>query len=110
MTLIRDQRRTRQRSAGAVRDRFHRPGKGTWPTVARATVFIVLLGILWRTVRYALAIPLWGDEAFVAVTLLERGFAGLSRPPEFYQIVPPGSSGASGWSFARSARANTRYD
>jgi hypothetical protein len=33
---------------------------------------------------------LWGDEAFVAVTLLERDFAGLSHPPEFYQIVPPG--------------------
>jgi hypothetical protein len=50
----------------------------------------VILGLAWRTVRYALAFPLWGDEAFVAVTVLERDFAGLSRPPEFYQIVPPG--------------------
>ena len=36
------------------------------------------------------AFPLWGDEAFVALTLIMRDFAGLSRPPEFFQIVPPG--------------------
>ena len=80
MTLIRGERPTRQRVARAVRDRFHRPGKGTWPTVARATVFIVLLGMFWRTVRYALAFPLWGDEAFVAVTLLERELRGAVAP------------------------------
>jgi uncharacterized membrane protein len=61
-----------------------------WPTVAQATGVVVTVGLIWRTVRYALGFPLWGDEAFVAVTLLERDFGGLSRPPEFYQIVPPG--------------------
>jgi hypothetical protein len=66
------------------------PGRHSWPTVALATACVVFLGLLWRTVRYALGFPLWGDEAFVAVTVLERDFAGLSRPPEFYQIVPPG--------------------
>jgi hypothetical protein len=41
-------------------------------------------------VRYALAFPLWGDEAFVAVNVLVRDFAGLARPPEFFQVVPLG--------------------
>jgi hypothetical protein len=65
---------------------------GRWArlTVTGATAILVILGLAWRTLRYALAFPLWGDEAFVAVTVLERDFAGLSRPPEFYQIVPPG--------------------
>ena len=40
--------------------------------------------------RYALAFPLWGDEAFVAVNFLTRDFAGLARPLEYFQIVPPG--------------------
>jgi hypothetical protein len=68
-----------------------REAAGRWrrPGVAQATLVLVILGLLWRTVRYALCFPLWGDEAFVAVTLLERDFAGLSRPPEFYQVVPP---------------------
>jgi hypothetical protein len=59
-----------------------------------------MLGLLWRTFRYALCFPLWGDEAFVAVTLLERDFWELSRPPEFYQIVPPAFLGAE-WLVAR---------
>ncbi len=61
-----------------------------WLTIARATTLTLILGLAWRTLRYLLAFPLWGDEAFVGVTMLERDFAGLSRPPEFYQIVPPG--------------------
>ncbi len=65
-------------------------GRCSWSTVALATFIVLMLGLFWRTLRYALGFPLWGDEAFVAVTLLERDFAGLSRPPEFYQIVPPG--------------------
>src|SRR5438445_1040312 len=62
----------------------------TWPTVAQATLVTVVLGLVWRTVRYSLAFPLWGDEAFVAVNLLARDLAGLARPLEFFQVVPPG--------------------
>ncbi len=65
-------------------------GRWGWPTVARATGAVLALGLLWRTLRYVLCFPLWGDEAFVAVNLLERDWWGLWRPPEFYQIVPPG--------------------
>src|SRR5262249_20942229 len=70
------------------------PSRFTWPKVAQATLIAVVLGLVWRTVRYALAFPLWGDEAFVAVTTLVRDFAGLARLPEFFQVVPPGFLGA----------------
>lgn len=69
-----------------------RPSPARWGrrTAARVTWALVILGLGWRTLRYELAFPMWGDEAFVAVTLQERDLADLSRPPEFYQIVPPG--------------------
>jgi hypothetical protein len=56
----------------------------------RATLLVVCAGLFWRTVRYGLAFPLWGDEAYVAVNLLTRDLAGLSRPLEYFQIAPPG--------------------
>src|SRR5262245_34344114 len=90
MTLVRAERRTHRWAARHNRSRPTMPGRFSWSAVTRATVSVMLLGMLWRTARYALAFPLWGDEAFVAVTLLERDLAGLSHPPEFYQIVPPG--------------------
>ena len=57
--------------------------------IGRATVAVLMLGLGWRGIRYATDQPLWGDEAYVASTILERDFVGLIRPPEFYQIVPP---------------------
>ena len=82
--------RERPRVSGALRDHPPTPGRRRWPTIGLATFLIVVLGLLWRTLRYALEFPMWGDEAFVAVTLMERDLAGLLQPPEFYQIVPPG--------------------
>ena len=84
------QARERRRVTGVLRNRPTTAGRRPWPTIALATFLIVVLGLLWRAVRYALVFPLWGDEAFVAVTLLERDLVGLLQPPEFYQIVPPG--------------------
>ena len=57
---------------------------------SRAALLVVALGLLWRVVRYYLAFPLWSDEAFVAVNFLTRDLAGLGRPLDFDQIVPPG--------------------
>ena len=61
-----------------------------WPSLGAATLIVVVAGLFWRTVRYALAFPLWGDEAYVAVNLLTRDFAGLARPLSIFQIAPPG--------------------
>lgn len=51
---------------------------------------LLALHLVWRTVRYALDFPLWGDEAFVAVNLDARGFGGLFAPLEYGQIAPLG--------------------
>ena len=54
-------------------------------------VLVLLAGLGWRVGRYAANWPLWGDEAFVAVNMAERDFAGMLRPPlEYSQIVPLG--------------------
>jgi Dolichyl-phosphate-mannose-protein mannosyltransferase len=61
-----------------------------WRAVPIATLAIVLVGLVWRIVRYSLAFPLWGDEAFLAVNFLTRDLPGLARPLEFGQVAPPG--------------------
>jgi Dolichyl-phosphate-mannose-protein mannosyltransferase len=61
-----------------------------WPSLATATLLVVVAGLFWRTVRYLLAFPLWGDEAYVAVNFLTRDLVGLTRPLEYFQIAPPG--------------------
>jgi len=56
--------------------------------LSHALLALVLLGLAWRTIRYALGFPIWGDEAFVAVNFVERDFAGMIRPLIYGQIVP----------------------
>ncbi len=63
---------------------------GRTPTIAQLTVTLVILGVAWRTLRYLLAFPYWGDESFVVVSFLTRDFAGMIRPLEWGQIVPLG--------------------
>lgn len=58
--------------------------------LAAATLAAVAAGVLFRVVRYAANWPLWGDEAFLAVSLITRDFAGLARPLEYFQIAPVG--------------------
>ena len=74
----------------------------------RAALAFVGLGVLLRVARYALDFPLWWDEAFVAVNLLRRDYAGLLRPLDYGQVCPllflwveraaVGICGFSGWS------------
>jgi hypothetical protein len=58
--------------------------------LAIATLAVVAAGALFRLVRFAANWPLWGDEAFVAVNLITRDFAGLTRPLDYFQITPVG--------------------
>jgi 4-amino-4-deoxy-L-arabinose transferase-like glycosyltransferase len=53
-----------------------------------ATKAFVWLGVLLRVVTFALNFPLWGDEAFVAVNLITRGYLDLLRPLDYAQICP----------------------
>jgi 4-amino-4-deoxy-L-arabinose transferase-like glycosyltransferase len=54
----------------------------------KATWVFVWLGVLLRMVTFALNFPLWGDEAFVAVNLISRGYRDLLRPLDYAQICP----------------------
>jgi hypothetical protein len=58
--------------------------------IAIATLAVVAAGLVWRIARYAADWPLWGDEAYLSVSLATRGFAGLARPLEYSQIAPVG--------------------
>jgi hypothetical protein len=51
-------------------------------------VALLAAGVLWRIVRYALGFPIWGDEAFVAVDFVKRGYAEMIEPLTYGQIVP----------------------
>jgi hypothetical protein len=48
----------------------------------------VALGVVLRLFRYGRNFPLWGDESFVAVNFLVRGYRDLLRPLEYGQICP----------------------
>ena len=57
-------------------------------TIARVTLVMVLIGLAWRTLRYALGFPIWGDEAFVAVNFMVRDYRGMIEPLVYGQIAP----------------------
>ncbi len=50
----------------------------------------LLLGLTWRCVRYGMGFPLWGDEAFIAVSFQTRGFLSLFGALDYGQIAPVG--------------------
>ncbi len=56
--------------------------------LAVATWAFVAVGIALRLLRYALNFPLWGDEAFVAVNLIDRSYRDLLQPLRYGQICP----------------------
>lgn len=55
---------------------------------SRLTWAFVWLGVVLRVVTFALNYPLWGDEAFVAVNFLNRGYRDLLRPLDYGQVSP----------------------
>lgn len=75
-------------------DPLELPGwaSGGWSEVRieRWTWFFVGFGIALRVLRYAMNEPLWGDEAFLAASFLDRGYLDLvTRPLEYHQVAPP---------------------
>lgn len=46
------------------------------------------LGLAWRGLRYGLGFPFWGDEAYLNINILHRGYFDLLRPLEYSQIAP----------------------
>jgi hypothetical protein len=44
------------------------------------TIVAVAVGVSWRTIRLLLQFPIWGDESFVCVNLLEKSYAEMIGP------------------------------
>jgi len=61
-----------------------------WPDgrVAAWVRTFLALGVALRLFRFALRYPLWRDEAYLAANLLDRDFAGLTRPLDYQQVCP----------------------
>jgi hypothetical protein len=48
----------------------------------------IVLGVVARCVRYFLRFPLWEDECFLCVNLIDRDFRGLLEPLTYHQVAP----------------------
>lgn len=66
------------------------PGSETdWPDKLCRWTFIILgLGIIWRLTRYLLCMPVWGDEAFIVLNLMDRNFRTILEPLDYGQVAP----------------------
>jgi len=60
------------------------------PGLAGWTLVLVLGAIAWRTLRYSLVFPMWGDEGMLAVNFHGRDFLDLLGPLDYGQVAPPG--------------------
>ncbi len=49
---------------------------------------LLALGVAWRGLRYLLQFPIWGDEAFICVNLLDRDYLDLLKPLDYRQVAP----------------------
>ncbi len=59
------------------------------PAVAKRCVIVfITLGVAWRLLRYALCFPFWGDEAYINLSILHRGYRELLDPLEYSQVAP----------------------
>lgn len=52
-------------------------------------VFFILIGIFLRLKQYLFNRSLWLDEASLALNVIDRDFAGLFKPLDYYQGAPP---------------------
>ncbi len=67
------------------------PGRGRIARrLTRLMLAMVALNVLWRSVRYGLNFPIWGDEAMLAVNFLRHGFLQLMGPLDHNQVAPLG--------------------
>lgn len=60
-----------------------------WPP-SRVAGVLVYAALIWRIARWAYGFPLWGDEAFVAVNFLTRGYPEMVEGLDHAQVVPLG--------------------
>jgi hypothetical protein len=56
--------------------------------MTRLSLALLALGLLWRSVRYLLAFPIWGDEAMLGVSIAKYGYLELTQRLGNCQIAP----------------------
>jgi len=54
----------------------------------QAVFAFVALGVFLRIGRYLTNYPIWGDEAFLALNILRRGYLDLLSPLKYGQVCP----------------------
>lgn len=54
----------------------------------RWALALLALGLAARLVRYLLCFPIWGDEAFICLNLMDRDWEGLAGRLRFDQVAP----------------------
>jgi len=61
-----------------------------WKYIQYLLLAAIVLGILMRLYRFFIFHHLWGDEAYIAINIIERNFVGLTEPLDNRQVAPPG--------------------
>ncbi len=56
--------------------------------LGRLALAVVGMGLVWRTVRYLMAMPVWGDEGMLLVNYQTRTYADIFGPIEHCQVAP----------------------
>jgi hypothetical protein len=56
--------------------------------LAGLTLAVVGLGLVWRTVRYLMAMPVWGDEGMLLVNYQTRTYSDIFGPIDHCQVAP----------------------
>lgn len=54
----------------------------------RWTFALLLLGVLWRVVRYLMRFPFWGDESFICLNMIDQTYVGLTGQLRCSQVAP----------------------
>lgn len=58
--------------------------------IIKFTIALLVLGVAWRVIKYALAMPIWGDEAMLGLNLIGRNPGDLLVPLDRGQVAPVG--------------------
>ncbi len=61
----------------------------TYQIIDRWTMVLLVAAVSWRLIRFALKMPMWGDEAMLDLNIMHRSLGGMLRPLGFGQVAPP---------------------
>jgi hypothetical protein len=66
-----------------------RPGNPSHIQIARYFLLAVLCGVAWRCLRFGLYFEMTGDESNIIRSVMERRYAGLLAPLDYWAVSPP---------------------